>query len=69
MLKESNLPLEDDGPELPKTPTADQNDFSNEVNALHEACESLYTSAHNTKLSTIMLLMNVCHVHGVSNNF
>jgi hypothetical protein len=45
MLKQSDLPLDDDGaeannPEQPETPIANQDDFSNE--ALHEACESLY---------------------------
>jgi len=74
MPKQSDLPLDDDGaeannPEQPETPTADQDDFSDEANALREACESLYTSAQSTKLALIMLLMNVCQVHGVSNKF
>jgi len=50
MPKQSDLPLDDDGaeannPEQPEAPTADQDDFLDEANALHEACESLYTSA------------------------
>jgi hypothetical protein len=74
MPKQSDLPLDDDGaeannPEHPETPTIDQDDFSNEANALREACESLYTSAQSTKLAATMLLMNVCQVHGVSNKF
>jgi hypothetical protein len=74
MPKQSDLPLDDDGaeannPEQPKAPTAYQDDFSDEANALREACESLYTGAQSTKLTTTMLLMNVCQVHGVSNKF
>jgi hypothetical protein len=74
MLKQLNLPLDDDGaeannPEQPEAPTADQDDFSDEANALREACESLYTGAHSTKLAATMLLMNMCQVHGVSNKF
>ncbi len=50
MPKQSDLPLDDDGaeannPEQPEAPTADQDDFSDEANALHEACESLYIGA------------------------
>ncbi len=74
MFEQSNLPLDDDGaeannPKQPEAPTADQDDFSDEANALHEACESLYTGVQNTKLTTTMLLMNLCQVHGVSNKF
>jgi len=50
MLEHSNLPLDDDGVEAnnleqTEAPTANQDDFSNEANALCEACESLYTGA------------------------
>ncbi len=65
MPKQSDLPLDDDGAEAnnPKqleAPTADQDDYSNEANALRKACESLYTGAQSTKLAATMLLMNVC---------
>jgi hypothetical protein len=74
MPEQSDLPLDDDGAEAnnlkhPKAPTVDQDDFSDEANALREACESLYTGAQSTKLAATMLLMNVCQVHGVSNKF
>ncbi len=74
MPKQSDLPLDDDGaeannPEQPEAPTADQDDYSDEADALREACESLYTGAQSTKLATTMLLMNMCQVHGVSNKF
>jgi len=65
MHEQSNLPLDDDGAKAnnPKQPDAliiDQVDFSNEANALLETCESLYISAQSTKLTVIMLVMNVC---------
>jgi hypothetical protein len=65
MLEQSDLPLDDDGaeannPEQPEAPTTDQDDYSDEANALREACESLYISAQSTKLAATMLLMNVC---------
>jgi hypothetical protein len=74
MPKQSDLPLDDDGaeannPEQPEAPTAYHDDYSDEANALREACESLYTGAQSTKLTTTMLLMNMCQVHGVSNKF
>jgi len=74
MHEQSNLPLDDDGAKAnnPKQPDAliiDQVDFSNEANALLETCESLYISAQSTKLTVIMLLMNVCQVHGVLDKF
>ncbi len=74
MPKQSDLPLDDNGAEVnnleqPKAPITYQDDFLDEANALREACESLYTGAQNTKLAAIMLLMNVCQVHGVSNKF
>ncbi len=66
--------MDDDGAkvnnlEQPEAPITNQDDFSNETNALRDACEFLYTSAQSTKLTSIMLLMNVCQVHGVSNKF
>jgi hypothetical protein len=74
MPKQSYPPLDDDGaeannPEQLEAPTADQDDFLDEANALREACESLYKGAQSTKLAATMLLMNVCQVHGVSNKF
>ncbi len=65
MPEQSNLSLDDDGVEAnnlkqPKAPTANQDDFSDEPNALHEACEFLYIGVQSTKLTTTMLLMNVC---------
>jgi hypothetical protein len=74
MPEHSNLPLDDDGAEAnnleqPEAPIASQDGFSVEANALCEACESLYTCAHNIKLTITMLLMNVCQVHGVSKKF
>jgi hypothetical protein len=74
MPERSDLPLDDDGAEANnleqhEAPIADQDDFSDEANALCEACESLYIGAQSTKLASTMLLMNVCQVHGVSNKF
>jgi hypothetical protein len=68
MPEQSDLPLNDDGaeannPDELEAPTTNQEDFSD------EACESLYKGSQSIKLTTTMLLMNVCQVHGVSNKF
>jgi hypothetical protein len=36
---------------------------------LEEAIQELYEGSRSTKLATTILLMNLCTVHGVSNNF
>jgi hypothetical protein len=36
---------------------------------LEEAIQELYEGSRNTKLAATILLMNLCTVHGVSNNF
>jgi hypothetical protein len=48
---------------------ANDDDISIEANYLREACQPLYNGARCTKLASILLLMNVCTIHGVSNKF
>ncbi len=36
---------------------------------LQEACQPLYLGTHSTKLANIMLLRNICTIHGVNNKF
>jgi hypothetical protein len=36
---------------------------------LQEALQELYVGARSTKLATTILVMNLCTIHGVSNNF
>ncbi len=42
-------------------------DISNEANVLQEACQPLYLGARSTMLTSTLLLMNICTIHGVSN--
>ncbi len=48
---------------------ASDDDISIEANCLWETCQPLYNGARCTKLTSILLLMNVCTVHGISNKF
>ncbi len=61
----------EDGPPTNGMGTTNVNDEDNGVDlvGLQKACQPLYPSAHSTKLTTTMLLMNICIVHGISNKF
>jgi len=48
---------------------ASDDDISIEANYLQEACQPLHNGARCTKLTSTLLLMNVCTIHGVSNKF
>jgi hypothetical protein len=48
---------------------ASDDDISIEANCLREACQPLYNGVRCTKLTSTLLLMNVCTILGVSNKF
>jgi hypothetical protein len=60
-----------DGPPTNGMGTTNVNDEDSgaDLVGLQEACQTLYPNARSTKLTTTMLLMNICTVHGVSNKF
>jgi hypothetical protein len=52
-------------------PVADEDDNTSNLDAtlLEDAIHELYSGVRCTKLAVIILLMNLCTVHGMSNNF
>ena len=67
----ANLDTEDGGPDDETTTleaggTGEEPEF--DPTELQEAMQQLYAGARCTKLAATILLMNVCTVHGVSNN-
>ncbi len=61
----------EDGPPANGMGTTNVNDEDSGANLarMQKACQLLYPSAHSTKLTATMLLMNICTVHGVNNKF
>jgi hypothetical protein len=67
---------EDDGASLPNHGVTSAEDIEGHKNSdgfdptmLEEAIQELYEGSQSTKLAATILLMNLCTVHGVSNNF
>ena len=50
-------------------PMADTIDNNFDAEALEEALFELYCGAHLMKLATIILIMNLCTIHEISNTF
>ncbi len=61
----------EDGPPIDVMGNINVNDEDCGVNlaGVQEACQPLYLGAHSTKPDDIMLLMNICTIHGVNNKF
>jgi hypothetical protein len=62
-LQEGDIPGEESG----NADSASKVNF--DPSALEEAIRALYKGARSTKLAAMVLLVNLCTVHGVSNCF
>jgi hypothetical protein len=72
----SKTSLEDEGPNLTNNDGSSDEDVRGRDESdgfdpalLEEAIQELYDGSRNTKLAATILVMNLCMVHGVSNNF